>query len=112
MIIDFDKIEAQFIDHFKGGEGTLETYNYCDEDNKIMYSRLKPQSNSGLHRHEGNSEIMFILSGEGHFVYDDTEEPATAGTVHYCKRGHSHALYNDGDTDLVYMSVVPEHCRS
>ena len=112
MIIDFDKIEAQFIDHFKGGEGTLETYNYCDEDNKIMYSRLKPQSNSGLHRHEGNSEIMFILSGEGHFVYDDTEEAATAGTVHYCKRGHSHALYNDGNTDLVYMSVVPEHCRS
>ena len=74
-----------------------------------MMSRLKPGASSGYHAHEQNSEIVYIISGEGHFRYDDTTEPFSAGCVHYCPMGHSHAMFNDGDTDVVYFAIVPEH---
>lgn len=109
MIIDYCKIEEEKLQNFKGGNGELDTRNFIDEKNKIMMSRLKPGANSGYHKHEMNSEIVYIISGEGHFKYDDTEEKFHAGDVHYCPMGHSHAMYNDGDEDLVYFAIVPEH---
>ncbi len=109
MIIDYQNIEELKQMNFKGGNGELDTRNYVDEKNKIMMSSLKPGANSGFHKHETNSEIVYIISGQGHFAYDDTTEAVKAGDVHYCPMGHGHAMYNDGSDDLVYFAVVPEH---
>ena len=109
MIIDYDKIELQNIDGFKGGNGMMSMKCHDDGKNKIMLSRLAPGANIGYHSHEQNSEIIYCFSGEGHFEYDDTTEPFRPGDVHYCPMGHSHAMYNDGSTDLVYFAVVAEH---
>lgn len=109
MIIDFSKMKEEAIQNFKGGVGELDTRNFVDEKCKIMMSRLKPGASSGYHKHEGNCEIVYILEGRGHFDYDGATEPVKAGDVHYCPMGHSHAMFNDGDTDLVYFAVVPEH---
>ena len=109
MKIDYSKIEEKKEINFKGGNGVLVTRNFVDEKNKIMMSRLTPGANIGYHAHEMNSETIFILSGEGHFVYDDAVENVKAGDVHYCPMGHSHAFYNDGDDDLCYFAIVSEH---
>ena len=85
------------------------TKNFVDDKNKIMMSHLKPGANIGYHQHEQNSEIIFILSGEGHFEYDGTIEKVKAGDVHYCPMGHSHAFYNDGPDNLSYFAIVGEH---
>lgn len=109
MIIDFENIKEEAVMNFKGGKGELDTRNFVDPKNKIMLSRLKPGASSGFHKHEQNSEIVFIISGIGHFAYDDTKESVGKGSVHYCPMGHSHAMFNDGDDDLVYLAIVPEH---
>lgn len=109
MIIDFDAIKEETIMNFKGGEGELDTRNFVDSKCKIMMSSLKPGASSGYHTHEGNCEIVYIISGKGHFNYDGNVEPFQAGTVHYCPMGHSHSMHNDGDADLVYFAIVPEH---
>lgn len=109
MIIDYKKINEETIMDFKGGHGELQTRNYIDKDNKIMLSRLKPGASSGYHKHEQNSEIVYIIDGHGHFDYDDGTEEFHTGDVHYCPMGHSHAMHNDGDTDLIYFAIVPEH---
>lgn len=109
MIIDYNIIEEQNIEGFKGGNGMLHTRNYVDEKNKIMMSRLAPGANIGYHSHNANSEVILCISGHGHFQYDDLEESFAAGDVHYCPMGHSHAMYNDGDEDLVYFAIVAEH---
>ena len=109
MIIDYKQIDEQTLEGFKGGNGMLHTRNHVDEKNKIMMSRLAPGANIGYHSHNVNSEIIFCISGHGHFKYDETEEPFATGDVHYCPMGHSHAMYNDGNDDLVYFAIVAEH---
>ncbi len=109
MIIPFPTIPEETLVAFKGGKGELMARNYVDEKNKIMQMRLRPGANIGYHSHEVNSEIILIFSGVGHFEFDDTIEQVKAGDVHYCPMGHSHAMYNDGDEDLVYFAVVAEH---
>lgn len=106
MIIDYKNIVEETITNFRGGNGDLVTRNYIDGNAKIMKSILKPGASSGYHKHEGNCEIVYILSGKGHFRYDDTTEYFQAGDVHYCPDGHSHAMFNDGDEDLVYFAIV------
>lgn len=108
MIIDFDKIEAVKIDGFKGGKGELVARNYMDGDCKIMRHTLRPGASSGLHKHEQNCEIMFILKGVATFHYDGKTETAVAGQVHYCPRGHEHFIENNTDEDIEYFAVVPE----
>ena len=109
MIIDFSNIDQETLMNFKGGEGELLTCNYVDSKNKIMMSCLKPGASSGYHIHEQNSEIVYVISGEGYFRYDGLIERCKPGDVHYCPMGHSHAMYNDGTEDLVYLAIVPEH---
>lgn len=109
MVIDFKKIEEQKIMNFKGGEGELDTRNFMDDRNKIMLSTLKSGASSGYHKHEQNSEIVYILSGTATFKFDDTTEVVKAGEVHYCPMGHSHSMLNNTDQDLVYFAIVPEH---
>lgn len=44
------------------------------------------------HKHETNSEVILITSGEARCLYDDGEERLVKGDCHYCPRGHSHSL--------------------
>lgn len=109
MIIDFEKIASAHIVGFKGGKGDLDTRNYVDDKVKIMYMTLRPGASSGLHTHEGNCEIIFVISGTLTCHYDGKEEICHAGQVHYCPMGHNHYMENLTDHDVVYLAIVPEH---
>ena len=63
MVIDFEKIAEAHLEGFKGGQGKLDTRNYLDDKVKIMYSTLRPGASTGLHTHEGNCEIIYVVSG-------------------------------------------------
>ena len=109
MVIDFNKIEETVIPHLKGGEGETRCRMLFDGVNKIMRGYLMPGCTIGYHKHETNSEIIFILSGEARCLYDDGEERLTVGQCHYCPVGHSHSLINASDTEpLVFFAIVPE----
>ena len=107
MIIDFKDIKEEKILNFKGGEGELTTRNFIDSENKIMLSKLASGASSGYHKHENNCEIVYIIEGEATFKYDNHEEIAKAGQVHYCPEGHSHSMINKTDKELVYFAIVP-----
>lgn len=109
MIIEFDKIEEEVIPNFNGGEKELIKRMYADENNRIMKSKLRPGASVGLHTHETDSEVIFIISGNGKVIYDYGEEKVSAGSVHYCPMGHSHSLINDGKEPLEFYCVVPQH---
>ncbi len=109
MLIDFEKTEEKILPNFKGGEKEFHTKMFCDENNKIMKGKLLPGASIGMHTHDTGSEIIFILSGNGKVLFDDTEEKLSAGSCHYCPMGHTHSLINDGEQVLEFYAVVPEH---
>lgn len=106
MVIDFEKIAEAHLEGFKGGQGKLDTRNYVDDKVKIMYSTLRPGASTGLHTHEGNCEIIYVVSGTATFHYDDTVEEVRQGQVHYCPMNHAHYMENLTDHDLVYLAIV------
>lgn len=109
MIINFDNIPEQEMPNFKGGEKSYNMKAHDDGTNKIMLGRLEPGASIGVHTHEGNSEIIFIISGTGKVCYDGEYKPVSAGICHYCPMGHTHSLINDSQGDLVFYAVVPQH---
>ena len=108
MLIDFEKIPEKAIPNFKGGEKEFLVRMFDDGDNKIMKGRLAPGASIGLHRHDGNCEIVFILSGAGKMLCGGVYEQLSAGSCTYCPNGHEHSLINDGGEDLVFYAAVPE----
>ncbi len=74
MLLDFDRIEETVIPHFRGGEKETITRMFSDPLVKIMRGRLAPGASIGLHTHETNSEIIYILEGNGRVLYDGEDE--------------------------------------
>ncbi|MBP5688489.1 MAG: cupin domain-containing protein [Muribaculaceae bacterium] len=109
MIIDFNELPVNVAANFKGGEKEYRSRRFEDERNKIMLGELEPGASIGYHSHDENSETIYLLTGKGTVLYDDSEETLLPGQAHYCPRGHSHSLINNGDTTLVFLAVVPEH---
>lgn len=107
MIIDFDKIEETVVTGFKGGEGIMRSHGYFDGSNRIMRASLEAGASIGMHTHEDNCEVVYILKGNGKFIYDGKEYPISEGQAHYCPKGHTHSLINDSDEDLVFFAAVP-----
>ena len=108
MIIDFEQIEETVIPHFKGGEKETASRIADDGLNKIMRGCLIPGATIGYHQHDTSSEVIFIIKGNGHVLFDGERLAVCAGQCHYCPRGHSHSLINDSDSDLEYYAVVPQ----
>lgn len=107
-MIDFNKLNETVLHNFYGGEGDTVARMYVDDTNKIMKGKLAPGCSIGMHCHETSSEIIFILSGVGTAILDGEQETLTAGTCHYCQKGQSHTLINNGTEDLVFYAVVPQ----
>ena len=107
MILDLPNIPEQAMPNFKGGEGTAWVRMFFDGQNRIMLGRLPAGASIGMHTHDTNSEIIYFLSGKGSVLYDGERFEVEAGQCHYCPKGHSHSLINNGDEDLVFFAVVP-----
>ena len=109
MKIDFSKIEEKAVPNFKGGEGCYIMRQFADEKCKIMSGKLEPGSSIGLHCHEGNCEVIYVISGKATFIYEGEVEELGPGEVHYNPMGKEHTLMNNGTEDLTFFAVVPEH---
>ena len=108
MLLDFSQMPDTVIPCFYGGEKEISARMFADPANRIMYSTLVPGASIGLHTHETGSEILYILKGTGTALFDDGTEALSPGICHYCPKGHSHALINNGDEDLIFFAVVPQ----
>lgn len=106
MIIDFSNISETVIKNFHEGKGTVFARMYVDDSHRIMSGRLEPGSSIGLHLHDKNCEIIYILKGVGTVMYDQQYEEIQAGCCHYCPKGHAHSLINNGDSELAFFAVV------
>ena len=109
MIVDFPNMPVNLIPNFKGGEKEFSVQMFDDGSCKIMHGILIPGASIGLHTHETNSEILFVLAGKGTLIDDGEAKPLRAGQCAYCPKGHNHSLINtDEKIDLEFYATVPE----
>lgn len=105
MRIVFDDIKESLAPNFKGGEKSFASRAYSDGKNKMMKGRLVPGASIGLHRHEGNCEMIYVLEGSGKMLYDGGEERLSAGDFHYCPTVMSIALSMTATATLCLLQL-------
>lgn len=109
MIIDFPNMPVELIPNFKGGEKEFSVQMFNDGSCKIMHGTLIPGASIGLHTHETDAEILFVIAGKGTLIDDGTPKPIQAGQCAYCPKGHNHSLVNSDDKqDLEFYACVPQ----
>lgn len=108
MKLDFSAVPETIVPHFKGGDGQVHLRKFADDRmGSIVQLTLPAGASIGLHKHEGNCEIIYVISGEGICSDDGAEYPIGAGTETYCPEGHTHGIRNTGTTPLVLFAVLP-----
>ena len=108
MIIDFEKMPFDKKTEFLGGKGDFYIRSHKDTLNNIMCDKLAPGASIGYHKHETNSEIIYIIKGEGKVLYNNEYEQVKEGQCHYCPKGNFHSLINDSGHDLHFFAIVCE----
>lgn len=108
MKIEYDVNDLERFDNFKGGQKYIEAKMFFDGLNRILYAKLPVAASIGEHEHTTNSETVYIVEGQGTFIYDGKKEAVKKGDIHYCPKGHKHTLINDSDDVLTIFAVVPE----
>jgi oxalate decarboxylase/phosphoglucose isomerase-like protein (cupin superfamily) len=112
MIIKFDESNHTILPNFKGGDKEFSAHMFYDGTNRILKGILVPGASIGVHKHEGNCEVIFILSGKGAILeqapgQEQTLTEVSAGDCLYCPEGHTHSLMNTSEEgDLVFYAVV------
>ena len=73
-----------------------------------MYAKatLAPDSEVGYHIHSADSEVYYILSGEGEYVEDGVARRVGAGDVTYTPMGGGHSIKNIGTTPLEFIALI------
>ncbi len=73
---------------------------------------LAPGSSIGVHKHVGESELFYFVSGTGRFCDDGDWSEVHPGDATITFAGHSHGLENNGSEDLVLVSAIIIDCTT
>lgn len=97
----------------RGGNGETEMHKLLNGEAEMsgkgrMFNlmTLAPGRSIGEHRHSGDSETFYFLSGHG--VYTDNGDPVevSPGDVALCRDGESHALVNNTKEPLTFIALI------
>jgi len=66
---------------------------------------LEPGNTVGEHLHDTDSEVFFLLEGQGVMIEDGKRSQVSAGDIEYCPKGHSHGLEPVGDKPVVFLAL-------
>lgn len=108
MKLSFSQEKYESYPKFKDGEKELLAKMYYDGKIRIMEGVLVPGASIGLHTHEMNAEVIFVIEGNLVAIMSNEEEYLTSGDVHYCPKGFSHTLINKSNTNALFKAVIFE----
>ena len=100
------------LEHFQGGAGCVEKWDILRADEMYGKGRvcalmaLAPGHEVGRHRHEGDGEVFYILSGSGKYLLNGELVEVVPGDILFCEDGEEHQVVNDTDADLTLLAIV------
>ncbi|HBE02370.1 MAG: hypothetical protein A2096_17670 [Spirochaetes bacterium GWF1_41_5] len=92
--------------HGGQGEYFVRTLLTCEFSSSLKYMReiiLEPGSSIGVHRHENDEEIYYIIAGKGIMTVDDETREIGCGDIVLTKSGSSHGLFNNSSGKLKFF---------
>ncbi|HEC89309.1 MAG TPA: cupin domain-containing protein [Thermoplasmatales archaeon] len=71
----------------------------------LALANVKPKETTYLHRVK-NSEVYYILEGEGEMYIDDEVEKVSEGQAIYIPPNSAQKIKNIGKRDLIFLCIV------
>lgn len=105
--------ETQIIPNMKGGQGSfclehiLRAEEFCGKGRLFARAVLQPGCSVGMHRHSGDMEVCYFLSGMGIVVQENgLRIEVRPGDANIVMDGESHEIRNEGEEDLIYIALI------
>jgi len=106
-----DMLVTEHAERF-GGKGILRNTHFLHQNDAygtgrlFSKSALAPGCSVGWHKHEGECEVYFVLSGVAKVSDNGQEQILYPGDALLTKNGESHFIENAGDEDLEYIALI------
>ena len=89
-----------------GWTGVLEGKDLAGRRLRFVHDDVLPPGTSiGVHRHGGDEEYYYILSGQGVMTLDGVRHEVSQGDITGVFPGGEHGLENTGNTDLRVLVI-------
>lgn len=110
MKININNVEKVEVKNLRGGEGSVYLQKCLPLVHMKMYAKITiPQGSSiGIHTHEEDEEVIYVLKNKGILTIDGKESEITEGMISLCKKGRNHSIKNIYKEDLELLAVVTE----
>ena len=72
----------------------------------IGLNAFEPGQSHALHAHAGMDKMYYVVEGEGLFLLEGRELPATAGDLLVAPEGVAHGVRNTGAKRLLLIAVL------
>ncbi len=112
MIRRKQDVEIRSAENVRGGKGAFQSGalllkdEFCGKGSLFNHAVLMPGASVGNHKHEGDFEVYYILTGEGVYNDNGTVLPIAAGDVAICQDGEVHGLENTGSENLEFIALI------
>lgn len=112
MIRTAGQMTKETREHMRGGQGSVEFTHVFSaaelEPRARLFARVRlaPGSSIGFHRHEGEEEIFYILSGRGLVDDDGVKQEVGPGDAIRTGGGAGHAVEALGGQPLEMVAVI------
>ncbi len=85
----------------------LSPVNSESERVTVTEVHLIPGAVQNRHTHEGSEQIWYAVKGEGRLLLADKKQKSfLKGDVVRFEKGEVHGIFNDGEEELVFISVT------
>ncbi len=75
------------------------------KDVTILFSIISPGSTTGLHRHDGSEEYMYIVTGRGTFTVGGETTPIEPDVIIIAEAGKDHEIRNLSDETMKLLAI-------
>ena len=112
MIYKASELPEEYRERMRGGEGTVQISHAAAAGTLPAGLRLHaqltlpPGAGIGEHAHERETELFYVLQGEGEMLQDGVWTPLSPGDATSTGGGQTHALRNTGDGPFVVMATI------
>ena len=112
MVIRVEDMRTETREQMRGGTGQVRLEHIVPNEKLPSKARLfsvttlEKDCGIGLHEHNGESEVYYVLEGEGVLEDNGVKTTFRKGDCHVCGDGCSHALSNEKEEPLILVAAI------